>query len=93
MLEQSVLTSTSEIWCERKNRWIRREERAGIKVFKWQIAFKCLSFYYLLLFLEKKNNEKEQRIVTRKRNDRKGKEYRVADSQRERMTETQRCKI
>jgi len=29
----------------------------------------------------------------RKRNDRKGKEYRVADSQRERMTETQRCEV
>lgn len=45
------------------------------------------------LFLEKKNNEKEQRTVTRKRNDRKGKGSGVANSHRERMTEAQRCKV
>lgn len=59
---------------------------------KQQIASECSYFCYLFLFLEKKKNEKEQRMVPRKTNDRKGKEYRVADSQRERMTETQRCK-
>lgn len=72
---------------------MRREEWAGIEVLKRRIASECSSFCYVFLFLEKKNYEKEQRIVTRRRNDRKGKEYRVADSQRERMTETQRCKV
>lgn len=38
-------------------------------------------FFLLLLFLEKRENEKEKRIVTR--NDRKGEEYRVVDSHRE----------
>lgn len=85
-----------EIWCERKNRWTRREERAGIEVFKQQVASEFSSFCWVwgfFLFLEKKNNEKEQRIVARKRNDRKGKGYGVAESQRERTIEAQRCKV